>query len=171
MRSTCAFLMLLFAFASSAAFAQQPQRSEAITHHAFTPTGINDGVVKEFEAAWIRSRNGRSGRESLLLIFRNADGSYKAVSAGMTNEYRRFTFTWDPRAIAIVHTHPNDSEPEPQEPDRRLADRLRVPILTITMHGMFMYDPAAGKITKLQDGLDWLDRSKWERVSVVASSR
>ena len=171
MRPTCAFLMILFIFGAPVTPAQEAQRSGQTKATSFTPSGINDEVVKEFEAAWIRSCSGRSSRESLLLIFRNSYGFYKAVSAGMTNEYKKFTFTWDPNAIAIVHTHPNNSVPEPQEPDRRLADRLGVPIMTITSSGMFMYDPTVKKTTKLQDGLDWLDQSKWSRAPVVASSR
>jgi hypothetical protein len=171
MRSTCAFLTLLSILAAQGALAQDAQRSGQTKATAFTQSGINSEVVKEFEAAWIRSGSGRSSRESLLLIFRNSYGSYKAVSAGMTNEYKKFTFTWDPNAIAIVHTHPNNSVPEPQESDRRLADRLGVPIMTITSSGMFMYDPTVKKTTKLQDGLDWLDQSKWARASVISSSR
>ena len=171
MRSTCAFLTLLFIFAAPIALAQEPQRSGQTKAPAFSPSKINEQIVKEFDSAWRRSRNGTAPLESLLLIVPNADGSYRAVSAGTTNQYKRFTFTWNPEAIAIVHTHPNNSGPEPQEPDRRVADRLGVPIMTITLSGMYMYDPDAKKTVKLKDGLDWRDRSKWARDSVVASSR
>ena len=124
---------------------------------------ISTDVVREFEKAWAISNNGTSGKEGLVLLFRSFDGGYMARVQRKTNELRQVTFTWVPNAVAVVHTHPNGNDPKPSNNDMRLADRLKVPIVTITLHGMFVYDPATKQTTRAFDGLDWLDSSKWAR--------
>src|SRR5262245_41108060 len=68
-------------------------------------TNINQSLIKEFDKAWRASGGGIYGREGVVLIFRMKDGSFKGELLGLTNEYKRFTFTWNPAALAIVHTH------------------------------------------------------------------
>jgi hypothetical protein len=129
---------------------------------------MNKEVIRQFEIAWRRSCNGTLGTEGLVLIFRNPDGSYRAEEKGRTNQIRKFSFKWDPYAIAIVHTHPNDRDPQPHELDVQLADRLGVLMFTITLQGMFMYDPATKRITQVKKGLDWLEPSMWTQDSGLA---
>ncbi|HVG19249.1 MAG TPA: hypothetical protein VNI02_09355 [Blastocatellia bacterium] len=120
-------------------------------------------IIKEFSRAWRNSGNGTTDSESVVLIFRMIDGGYLAKSLGATNEHRKFTFKWHPGAIAVVHTHPNNADPRPQEADCQIADKYGVPIFTITIAGMFVYDPYTKKITRVQDGLNWLELSSWPR--------
>jgi hypothetical protein len=124
---------------------------------------IGARVVKEFQRAWTISNNGTSGKEGLVLLFQGFDGGYLARVQRKTNELRQVTFTWVPNAIAVVHTHPNRNDPRPSTNDMELADRLKVPMITITLHGMFVYDPATKQTTRVFDGLDWLDSSNWAR--------
>jgi hypothetical protein len=45
-----------------------------------------------------------------------------------------------------------------------VADRYGVPIFTITISGMYMYNPATKQTSKVLEGLDWLDPinlSRW----------
>lgn len=119
--------------------------------------------MKEFEKAWQVSRSGTNGREGLVLIFRMPDGSYTGRSQGSTGEYQAFTFNWISNAVAIVHTHPNGTSPRPSEQDLRVADKYDVPIFTITISGMYVYNPATKIISKVMDGLDWLNLSKWTK--------
>jgi hypothetical protein len=121
---------------------------------------IDKRVVQQFENAWRDSIDGESNKEGVVLMFRMADGSYKGMSQGFSNEFRKFTFKWNPAALAIVHTHPNSCDPKPSEQDRRVADQYGVPNFTISVHGMYVYDPATKKTTKVMNGLDWLDLSK-----------
>ncbi|HWP44149.1 MAG TPA: hypothetical protein VNO14_12975 [Blastocatellia bacterium] len=132
---------------------------------AFELDRINEGVLGEFKKAWRVSKAGTAPTEGVVLLFRRSDGSYCGRSQGATNQYKAFTFTWPPNAIAIVHTHPNGSDPRPHSEDMRIADKYRVPILTITTKGMYMYDPGTKKTTKLLDGLDWLDYPAYQRVA------
>jgi hypothetical protein len=77
------------------------------------------------------------------------------------NEYLKFSFKWHPAAKAIVHTHPYNRDPMPTRRDEEVADKFRVPIFTITRQGVFMYDPATKKTSKVMDKLDWLDASAY----------
>jgi hypothetical protein len=92
-----------------------------------------------------------------------AGGRYISREMGATNEHKRFTFRWHPATIAIVHTHPNTSDPRPQKEDMLVADKYQVPIFTITSRGMYVYDPLSRKVSKVMSNLDWLDISNWNK--------
>lgn len=124
-------------------------------------TNIDQRIIKEFDKAWRASGDGTNGREGVVLIFRMEDGSYRGISQGFTNEYQKFTFKWNPAAVAIVHTHPNSGDPKPGEQDKRVADKYGVPNFTITMSGMYVYNPATKKTSKVLNGLDWLKLSTY----------
>jgi hypothetical protein len=115
-----------------------------------------DEVLHAFEKAWSYTANGTKDSESVVLIFRMEDGTYKGEWQGYTNEKYKFTFRWQPTAVAIVHTHPNNRSPEPEGDDRQVARKYGVPIFTITNRGLFVYDPRADRTYKVRNSLDWL---------------
>ena len=125
-------------------------------------TKIDVRVVQEMERAWRAAGAGMGAEESVLLIFRMVDESIQARHQGRTNERRAFIFEWHPSAIAIVHTHPNSVDPRPSRTDQRVADRYGVPIFTLTLRGMYLYDPHAKRVTLIHDRLDWLEPSRWK---------
>ena len=120
-----------------------------------------DPVVNEFQKAWLLSGNGFDKTEALVLLYRMRDGSISARSLGRSGQYRRFTFAWTSTIIAVVHTHPNGDDPRPLGEDLRSADKLGIPVFTITLRGMYVYDPDSKKISMVHAGLDWLDSTKW----------
>ena len=122
-------------------------------------TMIDQRVIKELDNAWRYSGDGTNNREGVVLIFRMKDGTYNGKAQGFTNEYKKFTFVWNPAALAIVHTHPNNCDPRPSKQDRRIADKYGVPNFTITLSGMYVYDPATKTTSKVLNGLDWLNPS------------
>ncbi|MCI0485719.1 MAG: Mov34/MPN/PAD-1 family protein [Blastocatellia bacterium] len=122
---------------------------------------IHESVTEEFSKAWSISKSGTVRQEGLVLIFRTEGGGYEARSQGTTNQDKSFTFKWHPDIAAIVHTHPNDTNPRPSSTDRQVADKYGVPVFTITSRGMYVYDPATKKVSLVMEGLDWLDASKW----------
>ena len=124
---------------------------------------IHESVTREFSKAWSISKSGTVRQEGVVLIFRIKGGRFEARSQAATNQHKSFTFKWHPAIVAIVHTHPNDSSSHPSSTDQQVADRYGVPVFTITVRGMYVYDPAAKKISKVMDGLDWLDPSKWSQ--------
>jgi hypothetical protein len=129
---------------------------------AFILSRIDAAVTKEFQEAWRLSRNGTDGFEGLVLVYPTPEGSILAKSQGKSAEQKHFTFGWTSNIIAVVHTHPNGVDPKPAGHDLLLADRFHVPVFTITRRGMYVYDPVTRKTTMLQDGLDWLESSKWD---------
>ena len=133
----------------------------AISSADYAISKFDNGIVKAFEKAWERSGDGASSLEGVVLILRMADGSFSGRDMGVTNEYKRFTFPWHPAAIAIVHTHPNTSDPKPCGEDIVVAEKFGVPIFTITSRGMYVYDPGTRKTSKVMRDLDWLDQSRW----------
>lgn len=99
------------------------------------------------------------------MIFRMADGSYTGKTQRPSPEYKQFTFKWDPAARAIVHTHPNSSGPRPSLQDKQVAEKYGVPIFTITVSGMYVYNPATRKTRQVMDGLAWLKPSEWRKAN------
>lgn len=138
---------------------------------AFIISKIDAAAVKEFQKAWRVSRNGFDGFEGLVLVYATHDGLISARSQGKSDEQKQFTFGWTANIIAVVHTHPNDCDPKPVGDDSQLADRFGVPVFTITQRGMYVYDPDTKKISMLQDGLDWLESSKWNHDRPVIAQR
>ena len=130
---------------------------------SFDLSRINEEVIREFEKAWLRSGSGTRDIEGAVLIMLNSDDTYKCVEVGKTNEYNKVTYQWHPGAIAMGHTHPSRRDPKPSQTDRQIADKVGVPIFTLTRYGMYIYDPTTKKTSKVMDGLDWLDLSKWNQ--------
>jgi hypothetical protein len=165
-KHVCAIALLTSLVAGSAQ-AQTPKIAAASASRHFrvssnnTRTSIDRGLIEEFDEAWQLSGDGTSGREGVVLIFRMYDGSYQGKSQGLCNEYMKSTFRWNPAAIAIVHTHPNNCDPRPSANDRRVAEEYHVRIFTITLSGMYEYDPATKKTSKVLNGLAWLDLASY----------
>jgi hypothetical protein len=176
MRPTFIFALFCLTVSFSAAQAQVSHdardgehRIEARAH--FQLSEINEQILKEFNEAWQQSALGTKDTEAVVLVLREPHGSIKAVSGGRTNQSYKFSFTWNPAIIAIVHTHPNSRDPRPSTGDIQIARTFNVPMFTITLKGMFMYDPAADKIAKIKSGVDWCDSSSWRRDSQLATSK
>jgi hypothetical protein len=36
-------------------------------------------------------------------------------------------------------------------------------MFTLTVKGMFLYDPATKAVSRVQPGIDWMDEAKWTR--------
>ncbi|HYP27468.1 MAG TPA: hypothetical protein VE262_12190 [Blastocatellia bacterium] len=133
----------------------------------FEMSRINVEVIREFKKVWRISGLGINNVEGFVRVLLRPDGTYEAQSLGMSNEFKKFTFKWDPQTVAIAHTHPNNNDPRPSGQDLDLSNRFRIPIFTLTNRGMYMYDPLTRKITLVHQGLDWLNPSKWASVKFV----
>lgn len=129
----------------------------------FDPARIGMQVVKQFAKAWHDAALGTATVEAALSIHENSDGSYGAINHKPINEHRQITIPWNPEAIALAHTHPSDCNPKPSTLDMKIADRLGVAMITLTARGLYLYDPETKKVTKIMEGLTWLDYGKWER--------
>lgn len=152
------------AIALASSIGEAGVRPKAGSYKTMTATivlRIDEAVVSEFRKAWRISGGGSGEIEGAVLLYQTAEGRISAKSLGQTNQRRKFTLVCGVDVIAIVHTHPNRSSAEPEGGDLEIADRLRIPVFTITNRGMYVYDPGTRKISKIQDGLNWLDPLKW----------
>src|SRR5215472_6696578 len=122
---------------------------------------VDDDMINQFKKAWAISKAGFDSCEGLVVVFLLQDGRYVGRSPGSTNEFEQVSFKWDPATIAIVHTHPNFISPRPSRIDQIAAEKLGIPVFTITHQGMFVYNPTTSQTTRVIDGLDWLEPSKW----------
>ena len=165
-----AFFALTFIWHGVSSLAQTKSNSYG-EKAAFIISKIDVAVAREFQAAWHVSHNGSDGFEGLVLLYPTTDGAIFARSQGKSGEQKHFTFGWTANIIAVVHTHPNDVDPRPVGADLRLADRFSVPVFTITRRGMYVYDPATRKTSLVQDGLNWLDSSKWDHYQQVGAQK
>jgi hypothetical protein len=143
--------------------ASRANRTALLNRTNFVISTFDKQTVEAFGTAWRRSGNGSQPREGVVLILRMANGGYSAREMGASNEHRRFTFRWHPATIAVVHTHPNTSDPRPQDEDLLVAEKYQVPVFTITNRGMYVYDPHTRKISIVMANLDWLDISNWRK--------
>lgn len=164
------FFALTFICGGVSALAQTRTRSYS-EKTAFIISKIDTAVTKEFQEAWHLSRNGSDGFEGLVLMYLTTNGSILARSQGKSDEQKQFTFGWTSNIIAVVHTHPNDVDPRPVGADLLLADRFGVPVFTITRRGMYVYDPDTRKTSMVQDGLNWLDSSRWDHDRQVVAQK
>ena len=169
MRKKCASILSILVSASvtialASSVGEALAKAKARSYKTMTATviaRINESAVEEFIKAWKVSRCGIGEIEGAVLLYQMTDGSISARSQGQTNQRRRFTMVCDPDVIAIVHTHPNKCNAQPEGGDLEIAERLRIPVFTITNRGMYVYDPGSRKMSKVQDGLNWLDPAKW----------
>jgi hypothetical protein len=140
-----------------------PTPTPVLINADFVMSKFDKSIVETFGAAWRRVGNGSASEESVVLILRMRDGLFSGRDLGRTHEHKQFTFSWHPATIGIVHTHPNSSNPRPQDEDIAVADKYRVPIFTITSRGMYVYDPTTRKTRIVMANLDWLEFSNWNR--------
>ncbi len=101
------------------------------------------------------------GAGSVVVSF-GADGRFYAKAQPPGNQHYRSAIRFHSGVAAVFHSHPSSCDPRPSLQDRRLADRLQVPIGTLTRQGLFVYDPTTRNTTKLMRRLEWLDEAHWD---------
>ena len=126
---------------------------------------VDEQALGELERAWLLARAGTGAVEEAVLLVRLPDGGWEARLEPHSNVHAGARFSLPPGAAAIFHTHPNAVLAEPSRQDRRLADRLGLPVFTLASEGLFVYDPRAGRVLKLMDRLQWLDAERWRRLA------
>lgn len=154
-------ICLSFSFSAHAQSPSKSDRQGGGSLPRFVLSDIDQDIVRELNGAWQQCVLGTRDTEAVVLVLRNPDGSIKAVSGGRSNKAYEFTFVWNPAIIAVFHTHPNNRPPQPVGQDILVARKFDVAIFTLSRRGMFLYDPVTDRITKVKNGIDWLDSSSW----------
>ena len=162
---------LVVTVAVESVHAQTSDETPGISKAQFILSRIDEAATHEFKKAWISVGAGADRKEAVVLLYSKVDGSLMARPLRLTYESWKFGFNWNPAIIGVVHTHPNTSGSRPSYEDQRLADKFGVPVFTLTSRGMFIYDPDTRKVSLVQDGLDWLKPSNWNRDSRFVAVR
>jgi hypothetical protein len=118
---------------------------------------VDGAVVAELRRAWIVAHAGAAPTEEVVILTPAPGGGFEAKLQPHSNLHGSSRFLLPPDAAAIFHTHPDSVLPQPSRDDRRLADRTGIPVFTLSSRGLFVYDPATGRISKLEGRLDWLE--------------
>ena len=149
-------VMVLAALAADGTLAES-------TPERFDIRQLDREAVRTFRKAWETAGLGNRDLEALVLVVEDIAGRRQALYRGPSREYRSARFSWDPRTVAIVHTHPNRSSEKPSTQDRALADRMGVPVYTLTNRGLWGYDPSTKKTALVMDGMRWFHPKNWNK--------
>jgi hypothetical protein len=117
----------------------------------------NCQIMTQFYEIWNESNFGRepNREERAVWIKQNDDGKYEFVKWGMAIE--RQEITWHgvipEKIVAIAHTHPQKVDPRPSKEDGLVAERLKVPVYTISRKGIWKV--TTQKTIVQEAGLKW----------------
>lgn len=148
--------------------AQQESRFPRVVN--FDVNEMDWSVAREFVRAWKMSHGGTCPHE-VAVVLRYQNGRYVAELQHSNNKAYTTSVTVTPGVVALVHTHPNARPAEPSPTDRRIADRLRLPVVTLSSRGVYAYDPSTRKTTKIMAGVTWLDEANWQRAETLVAQR
>ena len=143
--------------------------SNAVTFHAEPEDGANvvpDTAAKPAPADWVneskvqaamadawkQAKNGLAeGHEEAGFAINGSPSAYAVMPHQQTNQDMKMTTVLQPNVAAEVHVHPNGSRPDPSDNDKEIANKHKIPVYTISQHGIFKYDPATKQTARLGD--------------------
>jgi hypothetical protein len=113
-------------------------------------------VVNAMHRAWIQTLSCAKGTEAGFRLD-ETDGGFSVIYQPFTNQFMTERMEILPGiTTAIFHVHPPDADPRPSIGDMRIANRYGLRIYTMHRSGLYVYDPATGQTSKLQELLSWL---------------
>ena len=149
-----------FALPRPAMVAQEPAQPN-IALQQREPWLSDAAVIDALSKAWKSSGNGTASRESVVVLYRNPDGTMRPVNLPITNQHKSYNIKLEPNIEAILHTHPNSTDAgRPSRKDIENADRTRIPIYTLTNRGMYHYNPSTKQTLLVKEGITWLEKPK-----------
>lgn len=172
---TLALAFLIFPVAATPVVPATPRPRPAKDLVPFDLSRIDQQTINAFVKAWRISKCGLSDNEGVVLVYATPTGRYQIKTPNSSNQFRSFTFPWQDDIIAIFHTHPRSVDPRPSLYDMQVADKYQVLVFTLTLQGMYVYDPQLKRTHLVIAGLDWLEAAKWTdelatKMAAVSSS-
>ena len=113
------------------------------------------GFIAASNQAWMRAGDGFSNTESGFWVTGSATSpTYTPLPS--TNQPGTITgLTVPSNAIALVHTHPNSSIPQPSPGDINNSNASNLPFYVLSSRGLWLYQPHAKSSTMLRPGTSW----------------
>jgi hypothetical protein len=106
--------------------------------------GIHHVIVK----AWKASNEGANTTENGFVL--DGDAAHFTIREIPTdNQTNAITMKLTPTTFALYHIHPNGTLPWPSPHDKDIADTYHILMYTIAKSGVYRYDPATKKTTKV----------------------
>lgn len=133
----------------------------------FDPTGLDPVTadphnLERMYELWEKAGYGVKDTERAGFITAN-DNQFACQAWPWSAAYRKEEWPagkpWPVGTVAVAHTHPNKANHRPSTGDRATADRINLPIYTITRSGIYKYDPVTRATTQEEDS-SWAERAK-----------
>ena len=142
--------------AGSALLAAAPLIGAAADDKKDAPVWQNPNIARHIASAWKESGNGQSTNESSFVLTK--DHPTVPIPMPLNNDFHKETFSLAPGTTAIFHTHPDATNPEPSDADKKIADARNIKIYVISSKGLSLYDPATKKVTWAANGAGYLPK-------------
>jgi hypothetical protein len=99
-------------------------------------------------------------------VYRDAGGHYHCHTITISTARGAVEIKLHPRAVAIFHTHPPQTQPSPSTVDAALAKRLGIPVYTLQPDGVWRVGPE-GTITQ-EANREWRKADRKPRAGDVS---
>lgn len=109
--------------------------------------------------AWVASGAGQQAfKEAGFTVSRK--GELSKISQNQDESQPNLAQDINDDTMALIHTHPGNAGAEPSPHDVAVAKQTKKPVMVISRGGLYEVAPGTGKITKVKDGLDWMNEKK-----------
>ena len=104
------------------------------------PFNENSDIKDHMNKIWEAHKNGQGSSEGSFVIHgRKPDGSPVLRDIPDSEDYHKERFSIMPGDKAIIHTHPDLTDPKPSEADREIADKNGLDMYTLSNGGLYLY--------------------------------
>ena len=123
----------------------------------FAAALVRDPVVMQSFSDMVVRTTIRRGIEAAAFVVLNSDGTYECRlwPASQLVEKQVFVGEIPANVVAIVHTHPADSDPWPSKGDALEAQRLGIAIWVLTRFSIYAVD-ASGHVETIVRNTNWV---------------
>jgi hypothetical protein len=107
---------------------------------------VRESILK----CWVMTMNGLLDTEHGFTVIKRGN-DYNIAFSRNDNYFRKVSVIVPKGSIAIFHVHPNKVPPQPSRIDMEQAQKINIPICTITDRGIYCYFPDSQKTVHLRD--------------------
>jgi hypothetical protein len=124
------------------------------------PLYCDAGFIKASNAAWMRAGDGLDNTEAGFWVTGTPDSpTYTPLQS--TNESMTITnLVVPPRALTLVHTHPNTGTAQPSPGDITNSNKSGLPFYVLSSRGLWLHNPGSPTSTMVRPVEAWLKSCK-----------
>ncbi len=115
----------------------------------------NPGFIKASNRAWMRAGNGQTAAEAGFWTTGSVQNA-TFINLPYTNQPLTITGLAVPTgAIALTHTHPNNSVAAPSAGDMFNSNKIGLPFYVLSSQGLYVFNPGAKASVQLRPNTSW----------------